>query len=210
MPKFKFYYFNLYGRAEPTRMMMNYKSLDFEDCRVEFSQWPGTLKEELGGTGMPVIVFQDGRKFNQFQAIHRYIAMKCGLYPTDPAMAYDNDRICEDWNDYIDMFAAPSSAKSPEEKAELSKTAFMKVCTFIDSLKPFLENKTSGFLFGDKLMSADFMVGMFFTTQCMNPDMFGQDVIDMFLAKYPWFVAYGKRFAAENKAYLDSRPKCPF
>ena len=103
MPKFKFYYFDGYGRVEPIRILMNYKKVDHEDVRVQLAEWPGTLKDQLGGTALPVIEFPDGRKFNQAQSIMRFVGMKTGCYPTDPAVAYDNDRICEDWNDYINV-----------------------------------------------------------------------------------------------------------
>ena len=86
----------------------------------------------------------------------------------------------------------------------------MKVCTFIDSLKPFLEKKTSGFLFGDKLMMADFMVGNLCVSHLMLEDLYGKDTLDMIKQKYPWLVAYGMRFFEANKAYLEKRPKCPF
>ena len=66
LPKFKLYYFDGYGRLEPCRILLGYKNVDYEDVRVNLADWPGTLKEQLGGTAMPVIEFQDGRKFNQF------------------------------------------------------------------------------------------------------------------------------------------------
>ena len=66
MPKFKLYYFDGYGRTEPLRILLGKHNCDYEDVRVGLQDWPGTLKEQLGGTAMPVIEFQDGRKFNQF------------------------------------------------------------------------------------------------------------------------------------------------
>ena len=117
MPRFEFHYFDGYGRSEPIRILMNYKNVDHQDCRVPFNEWPGTLKEELGGTALPVIKFQDGRKFNQAQSIMRYIGMKTGCYPTDPAVAYDNDRICEDWNDYINVLGGVFFVQEPAAKA---------------------------------------------------------------------------------------------
>ena len=136
--------------------------------------------------------------------------MKTGHYPTDPAVAYDNDKICEDWNDHINNFGGCAFIQEKEPREAAAASAFEKCEAFIKSVAPFLEKKTTGFLFGDKLMTADFMVGNIYVSHCMLPDNYGQDTIDKFLAKYPWFAAYGKRFAAENKAYLDKRPKCPF
>ena len=138
----------------------------------------------------------------------RLLAQKSGAYPTDPAVAYDNDKVCEDWNDYINVFGGISFMPA-EKQREGAMEAFKKVEKFIESIKPFLENKTSGFLFGDKLMSADFWVGNFYVSICLKPALYGEDVVNAFLQKYPWFVAYGKRYADENKEYLSKRPNCP-
>ena len=96
----------------------------------------------------------------------RYLAMKLGHFPTDPAVAYDNDRISEDWNDYVNVFGAAGFEQDPAKKRELSIAAFDKVCKLIETLRPFLEGKTSGFLFGDKLMSADFWMGNIYVSHC--------------------------------------------
>ena len=43
--------------------------------------------------------------------------MKTGCYPTDPAVAYDNDKICEDWNDYINVLGGVAFVPDPTAKA---------------------------------------------------------------------------------------------
>ena len=97
----------------------------------------------------------------------------------------------------------------PEEKAEKAKAAMEKCVPFIESLKPFLEGKTQGFLFGATPYSADFMVGNFYVTNLLNVDMFGQENLDMFHTKFPWLKSYGERFMELCKNYFDNRPKCP-
>ena len=72
LPKFKLYYFDIYGRAEAIRVLLGYKNVDYEDVRVPMGEWPGEWKAKVGGTGMPVIEFEDGRKFNQAQTIMRW------------------------------------------------------------------------------------------------------------------------------------------
>ena len=37
--KIKLTYFNFRGRAEVSRLMLKYKDVDFEDCRINQDQW---------------------------------------------------------------------------------------------------------------------------------------------------------------------------
>merc|ERR1712046_43913 len=207
-PKFKFYYFDLYGRGEAIRLLMGYKKLDYEDVRVKMEDW-ATVKPTHGNTGMPIIEFEDGRRFNQAQTLMRWVGMKTGHYPTDPTVAFDNDRICEDWNDLIGPFGGCYFSKD-EVRKEKVKVAFEKAGAFVETLKPFLEGKTSGFLFGATPYTADFWVGNFCVTYLTNTDVYTKETIDAFYAKYPWFKAYSDRIHAEFKDYLATRPKCPF
>jgi hypothetical protein len=36
----KLYYFDVYGRGEAIRMLLNHKGVTFEDCRFGFDKWP--------------------------------------------------------------------------------------------------------------------------------------------------------------------------
>ena len=38
--KYKLSYFDLRGRGEVPRMIFNYLDVDFEDRRIQFSEWP--------------------------------------------------------------------------------------------------------------------------------------------------------------------------
>ena len=39
-PKIKLTYFNGKGRTEPARLILAYAGVDYEDCRIEFEDWP--------------------------------------------------------------------------------------------------------------------------------------------------------------------------
>ena len=39
-PKIKLTYFNGKGRTEPARLILAYAGVDYEDCRIEFADWP--------------------------------------------------------------------------------------------------------------------------------------------------------------------------
>ena len=97
----------------------------------------------------------------------------------------------------------------PEDKEAKKAAAFEKLGKFVESLEPFLKGKTSGFLFGSTMYTADYWVGNCCVTYLTNTDLYTKETIDAFYAKYPWFKAYGDRVMAECKDYLMSRPKCP-
>ena len=43
MPRYKLYYFDTEGRAEPIRLLFAYAGVEYEDIRVPYSEW-GTKK----------------------------------------------------------------------------------------------------------------------------------------------------------------------
>merc|ERR1711868_215988 len=53
-PKVKLTYFNLRGRAEPTRMLLAYGGIEFEDCRVANEGWM-SLKPKTPYGSLPVM-----------------------------------------------------------------------------------------------------------------------------------------------------------
>ena len=62
---------------------------------------------------------------------------------------------------------------------------------------------------GDKLTCADFWIGGLYTNYANNPNCYTPERWAALLNDFPAFKAYGERFAAENKAWLDSRIQCP-
>jgi len=73
-------------------------------------------------------------------------------------------------------------------------------------MKPFYKE---GWVVGDgsKFYMADFYVGTIWTDILNNPKTWMTKAeIKAICDKFPEFVAYGARFDAENKKYLDMRP----
>lgn len=46
MPKYVLTYFNIRGRAEPTRLVFKVAGVEFEDRRLTFEEW-GAMKENM-------------------------------------------------------------------------------------------------------------------------------------------------------------------
>jgi len=47
MPSYKLYYFNVKGRAEPSRLLFAYAGVEYEDVRVESKDWPSLKKSKF-------------------------------------------------------------------------------------------------------------------------------------------------------------------
>ena len=60
----KLYYFNLYARGEPIRMMLHRAGVQFEDIRVGFGKEHEDLKASglLPNGQMPMLMLKDGTK----------------------------------------------------------------------------------------------------------------------------------------------------
>ena len=76
-PSVKLTYFDLQGRGELTRLLLKAGKVDFEDCRLQFSEWPAMKPSTLFG-GLPVLTW-DGEEIAQQMAIVRFVARKVGL-----------------------------------------------------------------------------------------------------------------------------------
>ena len=70
----------------------------------------------------------------------RWIGLKTGHYPEDPVVSFENDRICEDWNDLIAPMGGVYFAKD-QDRIDKCKAAFEKLEKFVESLEPFLKQK---------------------------------------------------------------------
>ena len=109
--KFKLYYFNIYGRAEPIRMLFHHAKIDFEDIRFEYPKFQ-ELKKELGEEvfefgQVPVIETPDGQHFAQSISILRLLGKLYGLpkyYPEDPVQAWRVDSAIDASTDLQEKF----------------------------------------------------------------------------------------------------------
>merc|ERR1712244_155721 len=81
-PKVKLTYFNLRGRAEPSRLLLAYGGIKYEDCRLtpafeDPKEW-SELKPKTPYGSLPLLEW-DGTCIAQSMAVARFIAREVGL-----------------------------------------------------------------------------------------------------------------------------------
>ena len=91
----KLYYFDLYGRAEATRMALHKAGVQYEDIRLTGEKWiefKNSGKLEFGQ--MPALELDDGKMLTQSMAILDYVCQTYKLQPTDPYTNWLGSSFC--------------------------------------------------------------------------------------------------------------------
>jgi len=114
----KVYYFEIYGRAEPIRILLNHAGVEFEnicltmEAFAEFKK--DTTKCPFGQ--LPVLEI-DGKFLAQGGSILRYLGGLHGYYPEDPELRFKADQTCDLVDDFTMHIASNHFiTKDPEEK----------------------------------------------------------------------------------------------
>ena len=81
---------------------------------------------------------------------------------------------------------------------------------FLGHYDQYFAEKKTDFLFGDKPVTADFLIGGIYVNYITNPNVgYGKEQYAAAIANYPNYKAYGDRYAALLGSYLTSRPPAP-
>ena len=166
----KLYYFDLYARGEPIRMMLTLAKVPFEDCRLTGQSWM-ELKPTLEYGQMPVLELDDGTQLSQSTAIYEYVAAIHGFHPESPLDKYRGQNLYQAV--VIDIFNKSIIAMvycKPEEKEakmQIASVDYVKACGHIARVLSQREDK---FICGNKLTLHDFTVGGFFLNLVINPN----------------------------------------
>ena len=136
---YKLYYFNLYGRAEPIRILLNHAKIPFEDFRFGFPDWPALKgKFEFGQVPALEITDAEGKvtQYTQTVSILRYLAIRHGYYPTDNAeQAWEIDSALDSVSDLVNGLVKIIWENDPEKKLKNATEFFTGPCPVI--LKAF-------------------------------------------------------------------------
>ena len=92
----KLYYFDLYGRAEPMRLLLTHAKAEWEDIRVTGDSWK-ELKEDTDKCkfGQVPLLEKDGKYYAQTGAILRYLGGAHGYYPEDVELRFKVDELTD-------------------------------------------------------------------------------------------------------------------
>lgn len=165
-PRVKLTYFDLQGRGELTRLMLKAGKVDFEDCRLQFSEWPA-MKPSTPFGGLPILTW-DGEEISQQMAIVRFVAKKVGLAGnTDLEFAYA-DVIVEHCNDFM---AKLVQMRFPKTDREALISSFLKefLPGWLDAAESFLK-KRGGIWFNGSSLSFGDVCMMVFLSYLIHPE----------------------------------------
>ena len=198
-PKVKLTYFNLRGRAEPSRLLLAYGGIKFEDCRItpgfeDPKEWMA-LKPKTPYGSLPLLEW-NGTNVAQSMAIARFIAREVGLAGRNNLEAAQIDEIIDAINDMINTGAKAFFAK---DEAAMKKHATETIPAGLGNIEKRLEARGGQFLSGNAFSWADLHLFDF----CSNlPDK-------SCLEKVPKIKNLTERVSKipNIKSWVESRPK---
>mmetsp|Transcript_48462 Transcript_48462/g.141204 ORF Transcript_48462/g.141204 Transcript_48462/m.141204 type:complete len:249 (+) Transcript_48462:66-812(+) len=212
-PKLKLLYFDIAGKGEPLRLLMNHAGLEFEDVRMTREEF---MKKKEGGElqfgQVPALVVGEGGDeimLVQTAAIARYIARLArtdiGLYPQDLAQAARVDALVDQAADmmcpvlcakYQDRFGYDEALGGEGGEGTLKVESALKTkvmprhCGFFESI---LKASSSGWMADTEEPSiADFILGTQFKQFETSPMFGGEELLE----RHPELKAFVERFHA--------------
>jgi glutathione S-transferase len=155
----KLSYFDFRGRGEPLRLALSIGGIEFEDDRIQVSDWEH-CREKTPFGALPVLEV-DGETLAQSNAILRYIGRLTNLYPADPWQAALCDEALEVVEEMVMKILA--SRYLPEDQKRAARKALVEgpIPVFLNRLEQRLESRGGRYFAGDRLSIADLKVSEF-------------------------------------------------
>ncbi len=116
MAKYKLTYFDFAGsRGEECRLALSVAGVDFEDHRIERSQW-SAMKPTTPFGSLPFLQVAGKAPLAQSNAILSYVGRTHGLHPSDPWEAALHEAVMAAAEDLRVEVNATGSIEDPDEK----------------------------------------------------------------------------------------------
>ena len=97
----KLYYFDVYGRGEAIRLLLNHAGTEYEDVRMKGEEWAAMKADTTKVEYEQLPVFEkDGKFLTQSNAILRLLGREYGYYPSDIETAYRFDNLIDLMGDF--------------------------------------------------------------------------------------------------------------
>eukprot|EP00922_Rhytidocystis_sp_ex-Travisia-forbesii_P063608 GHVS01094611.1.p1 GENE.GHVS01094611.1~~GHVS01094611.1.p1 ORF type:complete len:237 (+),score=41.65 GHVS01094611.1:258-968(+) len=154
-------YFNIKNVAEPIRLAFYIGGIDFEDVRVNCSDWGGALKDATPFGQLPVLQLPNSNdKISQSIAILTYAGTKAGLFPSDAMKALKCNEVLCTMDELKGYVGRSVHVKDAEEKKKMRvKLANETLPFYFEGLNKLAKkNGSNGHFVGDKLTVADLHV----------------------------------------------------
>merc|ERR1711915_399529 len=162
MPDYKLIYFNAEGRAELIRVIFTYGGIEFEDERIEFSDWAERKSEFCGGQ-LPVLMVDD-MALPESLAIARYAAKCAGLVPEDDLEAAYCDALVDKLSGLVGEYwrTVVFSKADPDEKQRVLTEDLVpnKINPCLDMLNEKLTDNE--WFVSDQTTWADIAISLYF------------------------------------------------
>ncbi|OMJ86840.1 hypothetical protein SteCoe_11545 [Stentor coeruleus] len=204
------HYFDIYGRGEVIRMILQYHGASYSDHKIQQDKWPALRSSGLAEFGALPCLEIDGHKLVESRAIARYICRKFNYYPNDPKAAYMVESICDVKeginNDIIPLFFK-------KDMDGLRKYFSEDIPWWLEKIEHRLcQNQGgNGWFVGNAVSLADFEVFHFVHDVFLRNEMKG-NYEHILTDKAPKLKAWAHRLLASSqslKTYLETRPSRP-
>lgn len=131
---FELKYFDIPGRGEAIRILLNGTSKEFIDSRIKFQEW-GSIKATTPLGSVPILSMDGGATyFTQSTSLKRYAAKLVDMYPTDPLQALIVDEMMDTLNE---LNSKTPMDKNPDalkvKRQEFRDTTMKQYLTFVES-----------------------------------------------------------------------------
>uniref|UniRef100_A0A0L8HM98 Uncharacterized protein n=1 Tax=Octopus bimaculoides TaxID=37653 RepID=A0A0L8HM98_OCTBM len=215
MPSYTLYYFNHRGRAEICRMLFAAAGVQYNDRRIESSEWR-SMRSNMPCSMMPMLELDNKVQIPQSMAMARFLAREFGFYGrSNIEMArvdFISDCFYDILDDYLRMYHDKDGKMMFQRSKEMdgSSEQRMRYQETCRRILPFMErtlemhNNGSQFFMGDQITMADMMCFCALENPLMEDDSL--------LRSYPKLLALKERVISHPKmsSYLQKRSRTDF
>ncbi|GAB1598758.1 S-crystallin 3 [Argonauta hians] len=215
MPSYTLHYFNYRGRAEICRMLFAAAGVQYNDRRIESSEWE-SMRNKMPCSMMPMLELDNRTQIPQSMAMARYLAREFGFHGKSnidmARVEYISDCFYDIMDDYLRIYQE-SNCRMSFQRSKESNSSSEKRIRFQETCRrilPFMErtlemyNNGNQFFMGEQITMADMMC------YCALENPMTDE--PSLLSNYPKLIALRNRVMNHSKLsnYLQKRSRTEF